>query len=93
MAATKTGRKFNVQVLGEKDAIQWHNDHKSLPADQESFLQSWASMHKSFEIGECDYVDPLLEHVLNRKPKGIEEVQDELFKDDLRADTKDFVGI
>jgi len=93
LCAAKTGRKLDLRILPEAEAIQWHIDHETLPKEQESFLTGWATMHRAWAKGECDYVDPLLEKLIKRRPKGIEELQDELFKEDLKVDTNDFVGI
>ena len=42
--------------------------------------------------GEVKYTDPMLEQLLGRKPRGIEDMMDELFdKDKHKLDTKDFV--
>lgn len=88
-----TGRKVNVRILPPQEAIAWHIEHKSLPPGQDEFLPNWASMHRAWELGEADYVDPTLERLLGRPPKTLEDQLEEIFSTENELDTKDLVGI
>lgn len=78
-AREHTGRKVNVRILPPKEAVAYHKAHQSLSPEQYPFMTNWASYFSAMEDGETDMVDPLLEKLLGRKPKGIAEMADELF--------------
>lgn len=88
-----TGRKVNIRVLSVEEAISWHVKNGSLPPEQASFLDNWASWHTALAVGEKDFLDPTLEQLLGRKPKTIDDVADEIFSASNGLDTKDLVGI
>jgi hypothetical protein len=50
-------------------------------------------MHRAWELGEADYVDPALERLLGRPPKTLEDQTEEIFSTENELDTKDLVGI
>ena len=84
-------KQIAVKVVGEEQAIEYHKQHETLPHEQEPFLRSWVSWAIALRDGECDYLDPTLEHLLERKPKTISSMADELFGSQSNAlDTKDF---
>ncbi|KAK8912045.1 hypothetical protein H634G_10771 [Metarhizium anisopliae BRIP 53293] len=88
-----TGRKVNVRVMPVQEAIQWHIQNGSVPLEQAGFLDNWASWHTAIAQGEKAFLDPLLETLLGRKPKSIDEQADEIFVPSNELDTKDLVGI
>lgn len=88
-----TGRKVNVRVIPVQEAIQWHIQNASVPLEQAGFLDNWASWHTAIAQGEKAFLDPLLETLLGRKPKSIDEQADEIFVPSNELDTKDLVGI
>lgn len=82
-----------MRVLPPKEAIEWHINNGSLPAEQHGFLDNWASWHRANSLGELAYVDPALGEILGRKPKTVVEQADEIFGALNELDTKDLVGI
>ncbi|KAH8674133.1 hypothetical protein BX600DRAFT_509326 [Xylariales sp. PMI_506] len=88
-----SGRKVNFRVLPVQEAISWHAKNGSVPPEQVSFLENWASWHTAISLGEKDFLDPTLEQLLGRKPKTIDDQADEIFSTSNDLDTKDLVGI
>jgi uncharacterized protein YbjT (DUF2867 family) len=77
----QTGRKVQVDIVGRKEAERYHKyEKKSLPEDGFWVIESWAGWHDGIAKGETAVVDPLLEELIGRKPKGIEEMAGVLFK-------------
>lgn len=91
--AKHTGTKVTVRVIPVQEAIQWHIQNGSVPPEQASFLDNWASWHTAISRGEKAFLDPLLEKLLGRKSKTIDEQADEIFATSNELDTKDLVGI
>jgi hypothetical protein len=88
-----TGREVNIRVLSPEDAIAWHIKNGSVPAEQVSFLENWASWHAAISAGEKAFLDPTLERLLGRKPKTLDDQVGEIFTETNALDTKDLVGI
>ena len=88
-----TGRKVNIRVLPVEEAISWHIKNGSVPPEQVSFLDNWASWHTALSLGEKAFLDPTFEQLLGRKPRTIDDVADEIFSASNDLDTKDLVGI
>jgi hypothetical protein len=88
-----TGRKVNIRVLSPGEAIAWHINNGSVPPEQSSFLENWASWHTAISLGEKEFLDHTLETLLGRKPKTIDDQAEEIFTEKLGLDTKDLVGI
>ncbi|KAK5996198.1 Quinone oxidoreductase 2-like protein [Cladobotryum mycophilum] len=88
-----TGRKVNFRVLPVDEAIAWHIKNGSVPPEQNSFLDNWASWHTAISLGEKAFIDPDLEQLLGRKPKTIDDQAEEIFAPSNVVDTKDLVGI
>ncbi len=88
-----TGRKVNIRVLPVKEAISWHIKNGSVPPEQASFLDNWASWHTAISLGEKAFLDPTFEELLGRKPKTIDDQAAEIFSASNSLDTKDLVGI
>jgi hypothetical protein len=65
--------------LPAEEAIAYHQAHQSVAPEQYPSMTNWASYFRAMEDGETGVVDPLLEKLLSRKPKGIAEMADELF--------------
>lgn len=88
-----TGRNVNVKIVGVESAIDYHKQHKTLPAEQEDFLSNWASWHNALAEGEGDFIDPALENLLGRKPKTVGDLAHLLFAPETNElDTTDFNG-
>ncbi|EHK26853.1 uncharacterized protein TRIVIDRAFT_62654 [Trichoderma virens Gv29-8] len=88
-----TGRKVDVKLVGDDEAIEYHKQHKTLPPEQEDFLSNWASWHNALAQGEGDFIDPALENLLGRKPKTVGDLADVLFTAETNElDTTDFNG-
>jgi len=86
-----TGRQITVRIVGVEEALEYHKQHKSLPAEQEDFLSNWASWHGAMAHGETSFLDPALEKLLGRKPRTVVEMAESLFQAESNAlDTKDF---
>ena len=80
MVEETTGRKVNVKVVGKDEARRYHiEERKSVPKDSSWVVESWSGWHDGIASGETAVIDPLLEKLLGRSPKGIEEMQKELF--------------
>jgi hypothetical protein len=88
-----TGRKVNIRILPVEEAISWHIKNGSVPAEQISFLDNWASWHTALSLGEKAFLDPTFEQLLGRKPRTIDDVADEIFSASNDLDTKDLVEI
>lgn len=87
-----TGKKFEVDKVGEFLAIKHHKDVESVPSFMHDFLPNWASWGEAMARGEVAYIDPTLEQLLGRRPLTIEDMQDELFGAGInKLDIKDFV--
>lgn len=80
-------------MLPVEEAIQWHLKNGSVPVEQTSFLENWASWHTAISQGEKAFLDPTLEKLLGRKPKTVDDQADEIFGLSNELDTKDLVGI
>jgi hypothetical protein len=50
-------------------------------------------MHRSWELGEADFVDPALGQILGRAPKDLEDQADEIFGEGNELDIKDFAEV
>lgn len=85
-----TGRKVNVKIVSEEEAIEYHKAHNSLPPDLHWLLYSWATWFKAMENDESNIVDPAMEKLLGRKQKGIEEMAQEIFQVNKGIDTTEF---
>ncbi|KAG2187231.1 hypothetical protein INT44_004903 [Umbelopsis vinacea] len=85
-----TGRKVNVKIVSAEEAIAYHKEHHSLPPEQEFVLESWVSWFKANDRGEGIIVDPAMEKLLGRKPKGLKEMASEIFKVNQKLETTDF---
>ncbi len=88
-----TGRKGGARILPVQEAIEWHIKNGSVPPEQASFLDNWASWHTANSQGENAYLDPTLERLLGRKPRTVDDQAAEIFSASLELDTKDLVGI
>lgn len=71
-----SGKKVNVKLVGKEAAKEYHlKDGKK----QRWLVESWVGWFDGISNGECEFVDPLLEQILGRKPLGIEECAKSLF--------------
>lgn len=71
-----SGREVDVRTVGEEQAKQYH----LRDGTKETWLvESWVGWFDGIRNGECEVVDPLLEEILGRERKGIEECAKELF--------------
>lgn len=87
-----TGRTFELEKVGEHDAVRHHKENHSVPDFMEDFLPNWASWGESLAQGEAEYIDPTLENLLGRKPSTIEDMTQQLFAvEENKLDIKDFV--
>jgi hypothetical protein len=85
-----TGRKVNVKIVPEEEAIEYHKAHNSLPPELHWLLYSWATWFKAMENGEANTVDPTMEKLLGRKQKGIEEMAQDIFQMNKPMETTEF---
>jgi hypothetical protein len=74
-----TGRRVEVSIVPPEVAIAYHKEKGSLPKEQDWYLENWATWFNALENGEASLVDPAMEKLLGRKPKGIQEMMPELF--------------
>lgn len=70
-----SGRKVHVKLVGAEAALKYHSGPQEV-----WIVQSWSGWFEGIKNGECAVVDPLLEQLLQRTPKGIEECAQILFK-------------
>ena len=80
IAAKETGVEVNLRCVGAEAACEWHKKRKSAGEEGGWVVESWSGWYKALEQGECTVIDPLLGELLDRQPKGIEELKGELFK-------------
>lgn len=87
-----TDRTFELEKIGERDAVQHHDEHHSVPDFMKDFLPNWASWGEALAQGEAGYIDPTLERLLGRKPLTMEDMAAQLFAvEQNKLDIKDFV--
>jgi hypothetical protein len=79
-----------VKIVSPEEAIAYHKAHHSLPPEQEFILESWVSWFKANDRGEGTIVDPTMEKLLGRKPKGLKEMASEIFQVNQKLETTDF---
>ena len=75
----ETGRKVNVKIVGKEESIRYHEAKKSMPEDKFWIIHNWAGWYGALRSGEVAVIDPLLERLIGRKPKGILEMAQEMF--------------
>lgn len=69
-----SGHKVSVNLVGSQKAFEYHRRDK-----EDWLIESWSGWYEGIKVGECAVLDPLLEDLLQRKPKGIEECAQTLF--------------
>lgn len=74
-----TGRKVNLKIVGPEEAKRYHLERKSVPEEASWQVESWSNWHEGIKAGETAIVDPLLEKLIGRKPKGMKECAKDLF--------------
>lgn len=75
-----TGKIVNLRIIGPEQANKYHLEKKSLPDEAAWQIESWAHWHSAMKAGETAVIDPLLEQLIDRKPKGMEECAEGLFR-------------
>ncbi|RVX69057.1 hypothetical protein B0A52_06770 [Exophiala mesophila] len=81
MVESRTQRTVKVEIVGKDVAEKYHKFEKcSLPKDSFWVIESWVGWHDALARGESAIVDPLLQNLLGRPPKGMEEMADQLFQ-------------
>ena len=80
MVEQETGWTINVQLVGREEAKRHHVEKKSAGEGGDWVIESWSGWYDGLKAGECEVVDPLLENLLGRPPRGIEEIKSDLFK-------------
>jgi len=76
--------------VSPEEAIAYHKANHSLPPDQEFVLESWVSWFQANDRGEAKTVDPAMEKLLGRKPRGLKEMASEIFIVNQKLETTDF---
>ncbi len=74
----KTGRKVDLKLVGRDKAIHYHFGYVSDPFKRKWIEEQWTLVYEGLANGEAEVVDPTLERVLGRPPRGMEEMADEL---------------
>lgn len=72
----KSGRPVEVRIVSPEEAARYHKERK---VASPFYIDSWSGWFSGIKGGECAVVDPTLERILGRKPRGIEEMADQLF--------------
>ena len=80
MLEEETGFTVNVRFVGREQAKRYHLDKMSAGGGGDWVIESWSGWYDGLQAGECEVVDPLLESLLGRPPRGIEEMKSSLFK-------------
>jgi uncharacterized protein YbjT (DUF2867 family) len=80
LVEAETGRKVNLKIVGAEEAKQYHLAKKSVPEESSWQVESWSHWHGGIEAGETAVIDPLLEKLIGRKPKGMKECAKDLFR-------------
>ncbi|KAJ9650247.1 hypothetical protein H2198_010435 [Neophaeococcomyces mojaviensis] len=71
-----SGRTVEVKCVGKEEAERYHlRDGKK----EEWLVNSWVGWFDAIRDGECAVVDSLLEELLGRPPRGVEELAEEMF--------------
>lgn len=71
-----SGREVEVKLVGKENAKEYHlKDGEK----EEWLVSSWVGWFDGIREGECQVVDPLLQEVLGRQPKGVSECAQALF--------------
>lgn len=71
------GRAVYVDVVGREEARKVHSGNAAREA---WVVESWSGWFEAIREGECSVVDPLLEEVLGREVRCLEELAGELFE-------------
>ncbi|KAH9927403.1 NmrA-like family protein [Amylocystis lapponica] len=71
------GRTLRVRVVTEDEYVG-HNAGKRGGRGEEGYLRGWATTFAGLKSGELGTVDPLLESLLGREPKAVEETLREM---------------
>lgn len=74
-----TKRKVLVKVVGKDEAAKYHKEKKSVPEGRFWIINSWSGWHDEIANGETAVIDPLLEKLLGRRPRSMEEMANGLF--------------
>lgn len=82
MVSEVTGWKVHLKEVGKAEAERYHNQRNSAGEGGEWVIESWVGWFDALKDGECEIVDPLLEELLGKEVKGIEELKEDLFKVD-----------
>lgn len=81
LVESRTQRTVKVEVVGKDMAEKYHKfDKCSLPQASFWVIESWVGWHDALARGEAATVDPLLQNLLGRQPRGMEEMADRLFQ-------------
>ncbi|OBZ69539.1 Quinone oxidoreductase 2 [Grifola frondosa] len=75
--ATILGRHIRLKVVSEDEYVK-RNVGRPGPRGEEQFLHAWATTYQGLARGELDVVDPLLQRVVGRELKPIEETLKEM---------------
>ena len=75
----ETGRKINVKVVGQEEAAKYQKDRQAVPEASFWVIDAWATFHDALAAGETSIIDPLLEQLIGRKPRTVEEMAPQLF--------------
>lgn len=73
---TSSAIRVEVKLVGREEAARYHKQKKSA---EDWVVDSWSRWYDGIAAGETAVVDPLLEELLGRRPKGIEELASTLF--------------
>jgi len=71
------GREIKLRIVSEDEYVQ-HNLGKHGPRGEENFLRAWSTTFQGLIRGELNVVDPILQTVLGRQLKPVEETLDEV---------------
>lgn len=81
LVESRTQRTVKVEIVGKDAAEKYHKfDKCSLPRGSFWVIESWVGWHDALARGEAATVDPLLQNLLGRQPRGMEEMADRLFQ-------------
>ena len=76
----ETGWNVDMEFVGAEEAMRYHVDKKSAGEGGDWVIESWSGWFEGLKNGECEVVDPLLENLIGRSPRGIEDMRSTLFE-------------
>ena len=72
------GKPINFHIVSEDEYVERYSGPAAQPPRDPAFVRSWATAYTAISRGECAWLTPVLEELLGRPPRVIEEYMKEL---------------